>query len=1438
MKKFTLLLSFVLIATFNSPGQIPLPPVAGDGSESNPYEIALLENLLWLSQNTTEWSAHFIQTADIDAINTQSMNGGAGFIPIGNSNSQFTGSYNGNGFHISNLYISRPTTDRIGLFGNTDGAILENIAIVNASITGAESVGGLVGVANNSIINSCYTKGSISSPSYYGRIGGLAGYVKSSTISNCYSFASVTGTRSGGTRTLGGLVGYIYTGEINNSYSTGLVSGGLEYVGGLVGYQVSSPANNCFWDTETSNQETSVAGTGKTTAEMQEQLLYYIAGWDFQNENINGTQNPWGFNANENGGYPFLSTQGLTHAENLIVSTQDVTQYIPSSSSATGNGTIYELGASAATDHGVCWNTTGTPTTADHTTNEGVPGSTGSYTTEMTGLTSSTVYYVRAYVINGNGTVYGNEVSFATVSASAPSAGDGSVSNPYEIANLENLVWLSENSNQWNQHFKQTADIDATPTAHINDGAGFTPIGNETTQFTGSYNGQNFTINGLYIDRPSIQDIGLFGYIKYATIENLGITQADITGEAHTGILAGRAYPSNTINQCFSTGKVVGFSSYTGGLVGWHAYGTMNLSYSSATVEGSSYTGGLVGYLQSTDLSNSYSAGSVSKNIQTSLITSAGGIAGGLNSTATLTHCYSSSIIGSANDRGGLVAVNSSGTVTSSFWDTEVSGISTSAAGEGKSSTEMKDFSTFYDAGWSFPDVWHIDESETSPDHDGYPTLAWQNFANINAPVVTTESPSDVTGSAATYHGSVDYPGGPAAFQHGFAWNTTGSPVISENITEEGAVTSAGTFTSSVSNLTAGQTYYIRSYATNSSGTVYGEEISFTPKVILTISGNFSVEDKTYDGTKSTVIAENNLALSGVETGDEVSLANVTVEFSSPDASSGLEVAITHAELSGADAGQYTLSLNASPTTTASIFPKELTLSGSFTASDKTYDGTNYAMLSQNNIILEGAVEGEDVSVNYLILTFAQKTVGENIPVSIEDFTIMGADANSNYVASTSGSPMSSADILKKELTISGSFTPAEKEYDGTKAAELQENNLVTDGVVYGDVISLSNIEAEFSQSGVGSQLTVSLINASLSGDNAASYTLSFNNAPVYSEGIIHTKELTVTPDNQTKVYGTVNPQLTFGYAGFVNGEGPDVLQTEPQPSATVDQTSGVGTYQDAITLSGGVADNYTFNYQTADFTVTAKGLTLSGSFSAKDKIYDGTKEAAISENNLVLDGVLENDDVVLGSIEAEFNQAEAGKDITVSLINATLGGNSAENYNLSLEGAPTTLADILSEYNLVIDITGNGSILVNGEIYEGEMSYVENDTIKLEAQPDADWTFSGWSGDLESNNVTESFVITEDMSIAAIFEVITGIDRQIHNDTRVWPNPFDRYINIQPSEKIHRIEIVSLTGRKILEISNVSNTIQTEDFNAGIYFIKLIDKNGEVRIHRVIKQD
>ena len=56
--------------------------------------------------------------------------------------------------------------------------------------------------------------------------------------------------------------------------------------------------------------------------------------------------------------------------------------------------------------------------------------------------------------------------------------GDGTAENPYKIENLENLRWLSENEDDWDKHFAQTANIDATETDIWNDGKGFSPIGN------------------------------------------------------------------------------------------------------------------------------------------------------------------------------------------------------------------------------------------------------------------------------------------------------------------------------------------------------------------------------------------------------------------------------------------------------------------------------------------------------------------------------------------------------------------------------------------------------------------------------------------------------------------------------------------------------------------------------------------------------------------------------------------------------------------------------------------------------------------------------------------------------------------------------------------------------------------------------------------------
>ncbi|MCK3685501.1 hypothetical protein [Maribellus sp. YY47] len=85
-----------------------------------------------------------------------------------------------------------------------------------------------------------------------------------------------------------------------------------------------------------------------------------------------------------------------------------------STTTATGNGNITSLGVPSPTAHGVCWNTSGTPTTGDGAVDNGAASSTGAFTAPMTSLTPNTLYYVRAYATNSAGTVYGDEVSFIT----------------------------------------------------------------------------------------------------------------------------------------------------------------------------------------------------------------------------------------------------------------------------------------------------------------------------------------------------------------------------------------------------------------------------------------------------------------------------------------------------------------------------------------------------------------------------------------------------------------------------------------------------------------------------------------------------------------------------------------------------------------------------------------------------------------------------------------------------------------------------------------------------------------------------------------------------------------------------------------------------------------------------------------------------------------
>ena len=157
-------------------------------------------------------------------------------------------------------------------------------------------------------------------------------------------------------------------------------------------------------------------------------------------------------------------------------------------------------------------------------------------------------------------------LSLHAQTATTPS-GSGTSIAPYRIATINNLYWLSQNSGSWGSYYIQTANIDASGTSGWDGGNGFSPIGNGMTKFTGHYNGRGHTINNLFINRPSTDYIGLFGYTSGALIDSLGIANCNVAGNEYVGGLAGYNYNASTVSNCYVTGSVTGNNKNVGGLV-------------------------------------------------------------------------------------------------------------------------------------------------------------------------------------------------------------------------------------------------------------------------------------------------------------------------------------------------------------------------------------------------------------------------------------------------------------------------------------------------------------------------------------------------------------------------------------------------------------------------------------------------------------------------------------------------------------------------------------------------------------------------------------------------------------------------------------------------------------------------------------------------------
>lgn len=156
--------------------------------------------------------------------------------------------------------------------------------------------------------------------------------------------------------------------------------------------------------------------------------------------------------------------------------------------------------------------------------------------------------------------------------------------------------------------------------------------------------------------------------------------------------------------------------------------------------------------------------------------------------------------------------------------------------------------------------------------------------------------------------------------------------------------------------------------------------------------------------------------------------------------------------------------------------------------------------------------------------------------------------------------------------------------------------------------------------------------------------------------------QLTVTPANVTRVYGSANPTFTATITGFVNSQTSSVLTGSPGLTTLALPSSPIGTYSITASIGSLSSSNYSFSFGSGTLTVTKKPLTISTS--AQNKVYDGTTLATL--NTPSISGVVSGDDVVLSSYTAAFSTAAVGNAKPVTVSTFTISGAAASNYDLS----------------------------------------------------------------------------------------------------------------------------------------------------------------------------
>lgn len=652
------------------------------------YVIDSVDDLYWLATAPKNVKAKL--TADI-TVNPGVLDDDGNLIsnpnltswkPIGTSyNSSFKGTFDGGGHTISGLYFNDSKKNYVGLFGYVGkGGTVKNVNVTDSYVSGSRCVGGICG-NNNGIVQDCTSGCTVKGTDDF--TGGICGFNNFGSLKNCHNTGKVSGNTD-----VGGVCGWNEYGILQESYNTGEVSGNT-YVGGVCGQNHGGTVKRCYNTVEVSG-ESNVGGVCgcNDRGTVQES---YNTGEVFGNNNFVGGvcgQNQ----GNVKGCYNTGKVSGKSKVGGVCGGTSSTGCYYLDTSGTDSKGGIsktlaeFQSGEVAfllqkALDDAATESAPAPQVWGQKLGEDAYPK-----------LSSDDRVYQTTTCTGGYSNSENQPLDHNYVDGICSRCGDLQQAkdvgnNCYEISNQGQLYWFANQVNTVNSSINAKLMDDITINSNVlnengelNTSANFTPwtpIGTETKPFTGTFDGDNKTISGLYFNDSGKDDVGLFGCVGVnGKVINVTLADSYVSGKSYVGGICG-SNMGGTLQGCHNTGTVSG-NSWVGGVCGYNGgrngSPTIQKCDNSGTVSGNSGVGGVCGSNSGT-LQGCYNNGNV-----TGTGNCVGGVCGQNNSSSTVKGCYNTGEVIGNYPVGSVCGWNGGGTVEKCYY---LAGTSAKAVGDG-----------------------------------------------------------------------------------------------------------------------------------------------------------------------------------------------------------------------------------------------------------------------------------------------------------------------------------------------------------------------------------------------------------------------------------------------------------------------------------------------------------------------------------------------------------------------------------------------------------------------------------------------------------------------------------------------------------------------------------------------------------------------------------